>query len=177
MNTADISILLGILFFVVLGFRDGFLKKLFTALGFLGGLIIATKFMSDLGAVFSSWLNFSPDSALVMAFFTIFMFAIITVNLFYRWFGQTGSETLKVWSRIAGGLLGGFQGAIAVSLILIMLDVFDVPEDGTKRESMLYEDSVKIAPAIFDYTTDWMPSSKKFFEEVGDKIEKYKNIR
>ena len=49
MNTTDIGILLGVLFFVVLGFRDGLMKKVFGTLGFLGGLICATKFMGDLG--------------------------------------------------------------------------------------------------------------------------------
>ena len=177
MNSTDVCILIGIVLFVAVGFRDGFLKKIFTSLGFLGGLIFATKYTPDLAERLSAWLNFSQDTSIVMAFFIIFMFIMISVNLFYRWFGQTGSETLKIWSRLGGGVLGVAQGALSVSLVLLLLDVFDIPTEETKQESLFYEEALQVAPNAFDYTTSWMPDSKRFYEEIRDKIEKYKNPR
>lgn len=174
MNVTDILILLGVLVFVVLGFRDGFFKKVFGILGFLGGLIFATKFMVPFAGYLSTWLSLSDETALILAFFIIFMLFIVVVNFFYRWFGRTGSETMKFWSRIAGGFLGAAQGAVAVSLILLMLSVLDIPDADAKQESMLYDSTFQVAPMVFDYTTKWMPSSKKFFDEVRGKIENIK---
>ncbi len=174
MNIADILIMLGVLVFIVLGFRDGFFKKVFGILGFLGGLIFATKFMIPFGGYLATWLSLSDETSLILAFFLIFMFFIVVVNLFYRWFGTTGNETMKFWSRIAGGLLGAAQGAVAVSLILLMLSLLDIPDEDTKKDSAMYDSTYQLAPMVFDYTTKWMPSSKKFFEEVKGKIENIK---
>ncbi len=174
MSTIDLAIILGVFLFVLLGIRDGFLKKLFGILGVLGGLVLATKFMGVTSDYLSDWLALPKDTSLVIAFFCIFLFCIIMVNLFYRWFGRTGSDTLKFWSRIAGGVLGAVQGVLAVSLVLLFFDVFDMPSEEAKTQSMLYQQSFHAAPRVFDYTTRWMPSSKKFFEEMRDRIEKYR---
>ncbi len=170
----DILIVLGIVLFVILGFRDGLFKKIFSILGFLGGLVCATKFMGPLASYIEGWLNFSEESSLILAFFLIFMFFVVAVNLFYRWFGATGGETLKVWSRLAGGILGAAQGAVAVSLVLLMFSIFEVPDEESRKDSALYQDTVQIAPRVFDYTTKWMPTSKKFFEELKGKIGTFK---
>ena len=172
MNTIDVVILLCIVFYVVLGFRDGFLRKLFGILGFLGGLILATKFMAPLSDYVKSWLDFSDEASLIIAFFCIFMCTIIIINLFYKWFGQSGSESLKIWSRIAGALLGAAQGIVMASLVLVMVRMVGLPSADDKEESMFYADTYPVAPHIFDYSTRWMPDSKKFFEEVKTKIAK-----
>jgi uncharacterized membrane protein required for colicin V production len=171
MNTTDILIIVGILFFVALGVRDGFFKKLYGIIGFIGGLVAATKFMSPLADIFVESIGISRDGALIFAFFIIFAGIILMTNLFYRWFGQSSGESVHLWSRIAGGLLGAAQGLLAVSLVLVMLDFFQIPEEETKRESLFYEDVYPLAPTIFDYTTRWMPDSKRFFDEVKGKIE------
>ena len=174
MLETDILILLGIVAFVVLGVRDGFFKKLFGILAFLGGLIFATKFMSPFGDVILEWLNVGEEASCVIAFFIIFIFIVVIINLLYRWFGKTGSEHLKIWSRVVGGILGAVQGAVAVSLVLLMFNLFDIPSEETKNDSILYDDVIRVAPAIFDYTTKWMPASKKFFEEFREKFENIK---
>jgi len=174
-TTTDVLILVGVLVFMLLGFRDGFFKKIFGILGFLGGLICAIKFMVPFSNIIMHNLEFSEESALILAFFMIFIMVIIIVNLIYRWFGQSGSETMKIWSRIAGAFLGVAQGLVSVSLILMMLNLFGVPSEDEKQESLLYEDSYQIAPIVFDYSTKWMPASKKFFEELKGKIENVKS--
>jgi len=170
----DISILVGILLFVALGVRDGFFKKLYGILGFFGGLIAATKLMSPLADVFIDSLGFSEEAGLIVSFFLIFVFFMILVNLLYRWFGKSAAEHMNFWSRIAGGFLGAAQGVVAVSLILVMLSIFDIPDADAKESSVLYDDTVQVAPKIFDYTTRWLPDSKKFFDEIKGKIRSLK---
>ena len=175
MNITDILILAGILVFVLLGLRDGLLKKIFGILGVLGGLILATKFMSNVADFIEPWFNFGQEALLILAFSGIYLAVVIVVNLFYRWFGESESDTLKVWSRLSGGLLGALQGAVAVSLLLLMMNLFDLPSESAKKESALYDDVYQVAPKIFDYSTRWMPSSKKFFDELKNVLEKYKS--
>ncbi len=175
MNYLDILIIVGIALSVLLGVRDGFFKKIFGILGFVGGLVLATKYMSDGGDYIRSWIGFSNDTSSILAFFILFIAVVAMVNLFYRWIGPSRSDHMKLWSRIGGGILGIGQGLVAVSLVLLMLDVFEMSNEEEKSSSMLYGQVVPVAPMVFDYVTDWMPQSKKFFEEIREKIEKFKS--
>ena len=129
MNLVDICIILVVLSFMMLGFRDGFLKKIFDIIGFWGGLIVATKFTTTFAESLTRWLGWSEDAAIVIAFSIIFGLLSLIANFSYRWFGQTGTESLKIVSRLGGLLLGAAQGLVAISLILIMCQPFYVPED------------------------------------------------
>ncbi len=162
----DVLIALSLLMYIVLGFRDGFFKKLFGIIGFWGGLICATKFFPAFGDVLRGWLDFSKDTSYVLAFLLIFLVISILLNLFYRWFGQSGSNTIKVTSRIAGAIMGGGQGAVAISLFLLMLNIFDQPSKDDKKNSMLYKQVLNFAPLVFDYSMTWVPESKAFLDEL-----------
>jgi membrane protein required for colicin V production len=174
MNFTDILILLGIAVYMVLGFRDGFLKKVFAILGLWGGLVIATKYMAPVGDLFLGWFGWSEEVSVVIAFCCLFLAVTVVVNLFYRWFGRSDTESLKFTSRIAGALLGAGQGAVAISLLLLMFNVFDVPSTDSQNESLLYKEWIGIAPTVFDATTTWIPDSKAFFDEVEVKLQKLK---
>lgn len=174
MAFTDILILVGLLLFLLLGFRDGFFKKVFGILGFIAGLVCATKFMNPLGEKYVQWLNMDKETALTLAFFSIFMGIVLIEILFYRWFGRSGSETLKFWSRVAGGIIGVMQGLLAISLILIMFNIYEVPSEESKNDSILYDPVFRIAPTVFNYTTTWMPETKEFYDELKQHFEHLK---
>ncbi len=176
MNVTDILVLLGLAAYMLLGFRDGFLKKVFAILGLWGGLVIATKYMVPLGDQYTAWFGFGDELSDILAFASLFLAVSVVVNLFYRWVGKTDTESLKFVSRIAGAILGLAQGAVAISLLLLMFNVFDLPSTDSQNESMLYHDTINIAPAVFDYSTQWIPDSKAFFEEVEGKLQKLKSV-
>lgn len=173
MQLLDILIAIGVLAFAGLGFRDGFFKKIFAVVGFLLGLILATKFMGAFAEILESSLGFSNDISNILAFAGIFGGVVILENLSYRWFGQSGSGTLPIWSRFAGAFIGAAQGLVVVSLFLIMLSVFNMPEEETIKDSGFYEPVVRVAPRVFDMSTSWIPESKKFFEELKSKFENF----
>lgn len=170
MTVIDILILIGLLLFMVLGFRDGLLKKIFGILSFWGGLIIATKLMVPVGDLFTEWIGFSNEVSLIIAFAFLFLIFSLGVNFAYRRFGSSNGESLKIFSRICGVILGACQGMVAISLVLVMFSLFDIPSKETKKESLIYEQSYQFAPVIFNYTTQWIPGSKDFMDELKSKI-------
>jgi membrane protein required for colicin V production len=171
MAITDICIVVGIILFALLGFRDGFFRKLFGILGLIVGLIVATKYMSGLGENIMHWLDFPSDVSYVLAFSFLFMAAMVIMNLVFRWFGRSSRETLSIRSRFIGAILGLAQGTVVVSLLLIMFNIFDIPSKEDKEEAVLYGPVTAIAPAVFNYTTSWMPSSKNFFEQIKSQFE------
>ncbi len=175
MNYLDILILIGLILSVILGIRDGFFRKIFGILGIIGGLILATKYMAFGADYIKGWMGFSDETSSILAFFILLIAVVAIVNLFYRWIGPSRDDAMKLWSRVGGGILGIGQGLVVVSLLLLMMDAFGMASDDDKESSTLYPQVVPIAPAVFDYVTDWMPQSKKFFEEIREKIEKFKS--
>lgn len=173
MTIIDILILIGLLLYMILGFRDGLLKKIFGILSFWGGLIIATKLMAPIGELFTSWFGFSNEVSFIFAFGFLFLVISVGVNFAYRKFGSSNGESLKISSRICGVILGACQGMLAISLLLIMFNLFDIPSKETKEESLFYEQSYEFSPTIFDYTTQWIPGSKNFMDELKSKMEPF----
>jgi membrane protein required for colicin V production len=171
MTIVDVLIILGLLVSIALGFRDGFMRKFFGILGFLIGLVAATKLMGPAGDLFVDVFGLASESAKIVAFSFVFVAFVILENLFYRKFGIHHSNILKISSRIAGAIVGIFQGAVAVSLVLIMFNIFQMPSAETKENSLLYKPIFVIAPAVFDYATSWLPESKAFLDELKEHFE------
>jgi membrane protein required for colicin V production len=170
MNLTDILILVGLIVYMIIGYRDGFQKKIFGIIGFWGGLILGTKMMEPVGNRFSEWFTLDEDPAYVLAFFCLFVLVAVVLNLSYRWFGKTGTESLPTISRIGGALLGAVQGLVGISLVLVMFNIFDMPSEETQNESLFYNETLQVAPEIFDYSTSWLPDSKIFFDELKGKL-------
>jgi uncharacterized membrane protein required for colicin V production len=168
----DIYLILGISVFIVLGFRDGFSKKVFGFFGVWGGLIAAIKLLDITADLVSQWASTDPDASVAYAVAITLILSVIIVNLGFRWFGQTGEDTLSIRNRIAGAVLGGCQGLIAVSTVLILLGLFDTPGEEDRQSSVLYGGMAKIAPFVFDYSTKWIPSSMSFKQEMSSKLQK-----
>ena len=177
MTITDILIIAGLLVYIAMGFRDGFFKKIFGILGFLVGLVVATKLLSPAGEMVQGWLDFSRETSLVIAFCIIFLSISVVLNLFYRWFGTSGSDTLKMWSRFGGAIIGAGQGAVAISLILFLLNIFGELSEETKRDSSLYQPMIEVAPVVFDYTVTWIPESKDFLQTLEENFKQLHHSR
>ena len=173
MTMTDICTIVGLSLFVLLGFRDGFFKKIFGIFGIWGGLILAIKYMNPLSDNLTPWLDFSNEVAVVLAFSVIFLFSVIAVNVIYRSFGRSSSDTLDIRTRIAGAVLGFGQGLVTVSLVLIMLSIFETPGEDERKSSFIYDKMLKVAPAVFDVSTRWMSTRTTFLDVVRSKIETF----
>jgi membrane protein required for colicin V production len=170
----DLLIILILVGSTILGIKDGFFKKVFGVLGFWGGFVLATKYMGVVAQWLISWLELESDTAHILGYALIFTGVVVGVNLGYRWFGQTGKETLSPKSRIAGGIFGFAEGLVLVSLLLLAMAIFNEPDDRTKRESAFYYSLLTVAPDVFDYSLSWMSSSKEFVDEIKSKFGNFK---
>ena len=169
----DLLVILTLIAATLLGIKDGFFKKVFGVLGFWTGFVLATKYMGLVAGWLMSWLDLGSDPANIIGYGIIFTVVVVAVNLSYRWFGQTGKETLSPKSRIAGGIFGFTEGLVLASLLFVGMSIFNEPDDATRRDSAFYYPLISFAPDVFDYTTSWMPEQKVFVEELKGKFGKF----
>jgi membrane protein required for colicin V production len=169
----DLLIILILVASTLLGIKDGFFKKVFGVLGFWGGFVLATKYMNVVAQWIISWIDMESDTAHILGYAIIFTAVVVTMNLAYRWFGQSGKETLSPKSRIAGGLFGFAEGLVLASLLLLAMSIFNSPDDRTKRESAFYYSLITVAPDVFDYSLSWSTSSKEFVDEIKGQFKNF----
>ena len=178
MSLFDICILLFLVPFVILGFRDGFLKRVLGILAFIIGFVVAMKSMAPIGELVSRNYHWPREMANLVAFFVVFVVILVLKFFIYHWLhGRRAEDTPKFFSKIAGGLLGGLQGTIAASSMLILLFVIGLPPEKMKQNSVLYGTVFSVAPTIYDYSTMWMPESKTFLDELEDELKHPNNPR
>lgn len=170
----DIIVFLAVLLFLLLGYKDGFFRKVFSILSFFIGFIIAIKLMGPFGRLIIEWFEFAPYFSYPVAFFTILIAVMLIVMVLYRWLGSKGT-VLKLINRFGGALLGAAQGLLLMSLVLIVLKFVDIPSEETKRDSLMYNHIINVTPKVFDFVLTVVPESKTLFEEIGKDLEKYKD--
>ena len=164
----DAAILLGVVFFIVLGYRDGFRKKIYGIAGFWIGLIAATELMYIVGHKFSDIFSLTKESSHIFAFCVIFLIIIVLENLYWRWFGSVSGDVKTMVQRFGGAAIGMVQGLIAVSLLLVMFAIVRLPHDKTRDNSYLYVPVLHLAPTAFDMSTSFFRNDKGFLDVLRD---------
>ena len=166
----DAAILGVLIIATVLGFKDGFFRKMYGILGFLGGICAALLVYSFVGELFSKWFDLAPEIARIVAFATIFIVFIVLLNLIYRGVGDDKTKTVAIWSRFAGGAIGLFQGALIASLLLMIATKIGFIDDAAIKGSMFYSDFIDFAPKVMRSSMKWLPKAQEFINELKEKL-------
>lgn len=162
----DIIVLIGLILSITLGFKDGLTRKLYGVLGVFGGLILGMLALNYFGNFFANVLGASTDIGRVAAFASTFVVFVLLINILYRNMGGTKDKAISVMSRFTGGVIGAFQGAIAISLMLMLVNKIGFFTDQDKQDSMLYERFYHIAPTMLNYTMKWLPEAQKMIDDL-----------
>jgi len=170
-NLLDLIILLYLIPFLILGYRDGLLKKSFAVLGSLIAFIMATKAMANVSGMIYNGYHLRKEMSNIIAFTIVLIVIVVLENLMYHWIHKTAvQDRPKLWSRIGGAFLGGLQGLVAASLMPVFLYIASLPPQKMKQESILYRPFFVIAPAVFDYCTSWVPESRAFIASLEEQF-------
>jgi membrane protein required for colicin V production len=170
----DAAIVLGVLFFMILGFRDGFTKKIYGIVGFWAGLIIATESMYMVGEKLVEWISLSRELSHIIGFCLVFMIVVLIENLFWRWFGRASEDVLSMTQRFGGAFVGFLQGLVGVSLLLVMFAIVNLPSKEERDKSALYTPVLHLAPTAFDFSTSFLGNEKGFLDVLKDNFKDIK---
>jgi uncharacterized membrane protein required for colicin V production len=148
----DILIGVPILISIILGVRDGIIRKLVATIALIAGLFLGQIYMHPVGTYLADrgWIEISD--AQQDGFLIIFLGLTIIQSLLYKLL--TGSYKIGgVADRIGGAVLGFIQGVIFISSLLFIFALSGSPDPETKRDASLYKPIVNIAPQILDITS------------------------
>lgn len=163
--TMDFLFLLPLIFFAMLGFRDGIVRKL-TAIGtIIVAMFVAQFLQNDLAKVLRDHAGVEPADAPLRAYFLIFFSLLFIQALLYRVLAKA-YKIGGIVDRVIGAALGLLEGGLILSVILVMLSLQGIPDRRTVRDSRLYGTLVSLAPMITDLASTALPEAKESLEKL-----------
>ncbi len=158
----------------LLGFKDGFIKKIFSFVGFILAILGALIFSPRLRSFFITNFNMEPSIAVVLSFILIFLVIFISTKIIIHII-RPRKSIIGFIDRFLGGGLGIIQVGLFLSFLLIFLSLFNIPNKNIRTHLKYYDFTYKLVPRAFEFVQSIYPEANiflNFIEDVKVKIEK-----
>lgn len=160
----DALILIAVLVGFILGFKDGFIRKLVGLVGFVIAVVAAVFFAGKLGLMIESLFRIEYYLAEIIGGILIF-FSILTIFMFLKRVVHPFDKVNNLINQIVGGLVGSIQILYFLSAIFIIVNVFNEPDKETRDKSLFYFSSYEVIPLTIKYLSQYTPQPRKLIED------------
>ncbi len=167
MNYVDYLILLVIAVGFILGYKDGFVRKLIGIFGFVLGIFLAYHFSESFSKIIAPLLNNEMYLANISAGFLIFIAVILIFSVLKRII-HPFDKVNRFVNQLLGGLAGILQIIFFLSGLLLLLNLFQMPNSSARKGSLLYQKVYSVIPLSVDLI---MGSDAKAQDFIKDFIE------
>ena len=160
----DALILIAVLVGFILGFKDGFIRKLVGLVGFVIAVVAAVFFAGKLGLMIESLFRIEYYLAEIIGGVLIF-FSILTIFMFLKRVVHPFDKVNNLINQIVGGLVGSIQILYFLSAIFILVNIFNEPDKETRDKSLFYFSSYEVIPLTIKYLSQYTPQPRKLIED------------
>jgi membrane protein required for colicin V production len=164
LNAIDIIIIIGVLTGFILGFKDGFIRKLIGILGFALAIITAALFAGNVGTMIEIAFGIEFYLAEIIGGIALFFCVILVFTLLKRIIHPFDRVT-NIINQLVGGAVGVVQILFFLSTVLLILNIFDLPDNSAKKSSAFYENTSQLLPLTIDYLSNYTPDSKQIIQD------------
>lgn len=164
MNLLDLIIVVILLIGFVLGFKDGFVRKIIGLIGFALAIYLAAKFATPLGHIIEKYFNIEFYLSQIMAGVVIFLSTIGVFSIIKRII-HPFDKVNNFINQIIGGVFGAIQILFFLSAVFFILNIFNAPSKKVKNGSFLYNKVYSIIPATVNYLNNYTPTTKEFLKD------------
>ncbi len=169
MSILDIIILVIVFIGFILGYKDGFIRKLIGLIGFILAVFVAVKFASSFGKIIESITGIEIYLSQIMAGIIIFLVVIFIFAVLKRYIHPFDKVNNFV-NQLIGGLIGAIQILFFISAFLIILNIFSVPSEKSKDNSLFYYKTYGVIPATIEYVKQYKAKPKEIIKDyIRDK--------
>jgi membrane protein required for colicin V production len=153
MNWVDFVILILLVFGLVRGFTDGFVKELASLLALILGIWGAIKFSAFTAGKLYDYFDMTGRYVGIIAFLITFILIVIVIH-FIGILVDKFVDTLSLGflNRILGLVFGVFKTALILSVIFVILNAIEIKHHFLPKaveQSRLYYPIADIAPVLF----------------------------
>lgn len=175
MNILDIIIGIVLLLFALAGLRKGLIIEAFYLASIIIGIYGAMFFSDAMSDWLSKLINVAPEYMALVAFVLTFIIFMIVI----RYLGRLISSLVEAIhlgfiDKIGGFIFGIIKGALLVSIIIMLLNIFnvcDVIDKKTRDGSILYTHTENIANILYKNHELVKESMERSFDKGIDLFE------
>jgi len=149
LNYLDYIILIILIIGFLLGFKDGFVRKIIGLIGFIIGVILAFQFSNKVGKYLALFFNNDEYLSSVIAGITIFLIAILIASLIKR-VVHPFDKVNRFINQFIGGIIGTVQIAFFLSAVFLFLNIFSFPNIAQRNNSLSYNFVLDLIPKSID---------------------------
>jgi len=164
LNPIDLIVIATVLVGFILGFKDGFVRKLIGIIGFVLAIVSAAVLKDDLGRLienaFGMEFYLAEITGGVLIFFTIILIFALLKRVIHPF-----DKVNNLINQLIGGVVGVVQLLYFLSAVFLLLNVFDIPGKSVKNESIFYSTIYEVIPVTIDFLNNYTPQTKEIFED------------
>lgn len=163
MNTIDIIIFITLAIGFILGFKDGFVRKLIGIIGLLVAVILTALLAKKFGRVIENLLDIELYLSEIIAGLIIFLGTVLVFSILKRVI-HPFDKVNGLINQLVGGAVGVIQLLFFLSAVLLLLNIFDVPKKEVQDSSLLYNSTYSVIPFTINYLKDYTPSTEEIIK-------------
>ncbi len=169
MNILDIIIVAFIAVGFILGFKDGFVRKIIGLIGFILATYLSIKLAPAIGKTIESLFKIEFYFAEIIGGIAIFLVVILVTSIVKRLVHPFDKVNSTI-NQIIGGAVGIFQMLFFLSALFLLLNVFNQPGEKLTSKSYFHKKVLNIIPSVINYVKDYTPETKKIIKDyINDK--------
>lgn len=169
MSLLDIILIVILFIGFLLGFKDGFVRKIIGLIGFGAAVYLSITFASQFGRTLESFTGIEFYLAQIFAGFLIFI-GVMVITAVVKRVIHPFDKVNNLINQLLGGIFGVIQILFFLSAILYILHIFDFPNEKTADNSLLYKSVYSVIPETINYLNNYTTDSKKIIKEyIKDK--------
>ena len=149
MNYIDYIIFAVILIGFLLGYKDGLVRKVIGIIGLLVGVILAFEFSGQAGIFLAPIFDNEIYLAEIIGGILIFLIVILIASIIKR-IVHPVDKVNRFINQLLGGISGAIQMIFFISGFLLFLNIFSVPSETARDNSLTYEKIYLVIPTTID---------------------------
>ncbi|HSL88671.1 MAG TPA: CvpA family protein [Ignavibacteriaceae bacterium] len=163
MNTVDIIIFIVLLVGFILGFKDGFVRKLIGLLGLIVAVFLTALFSSRLGVVIEKVFDIELYLAEIIGGIILFLGTILIFSILKRII-HPFDKVKSLINQLVGGAVGAIELLFFLSAVLLLLNIFNIPDKKVQDNSLLYNHTYNVIPFTINNLKDYTPSTEEIIK-------------
>ncbi len=160
----DILIVIALFIGFVLGYKDGFVRKLIGLIGLAAAVVLAILSASSLGRFLETTTGIEFYLSEIIAGALVFILIMIFISVLKR-IVHPFDKVNNLINQLLGGAVGVIQVSFFLSAVFVILKIFDMPNEQTAKEAIIYPSVYKIIPFTIDYLQQYTPDSRKIIKD------------
>lgn len=164
MTVTDIVIIAALLLGFLLGYKDGFVRKLIGLIGFITAIVLASLYSLEFGKMIERLFDIEIYLARIIGGTVIFLTIILITSIIKR-LVHPFDKVNNFVNQLVGGFVGAVQILFFVSAAIYLLNIFDVPAEKERNDSMFYSEIYSLIPKTVNLLNEYTPETKKIIKE------------